>query len=1105
MSTVFGISANLLLAGVGAVTLVLVLGLALAAGRGAILLRIGLRNVPRRPLRTALVTLGLAVSTAVLTSAVVTGDTMTHNLRRLVTGQVGRVDELIVLARRPTQAVGPQDLIQIATGQLVSGSRAYFAEREAARLVRALGDQPAIAAMTPAIIEPMVAANPAHQQVGSHLNVFGLPTEGAGLFDEFFDASKRRYHLRDLGANEVYLNRAAATLLTARDGDELVLYFGQERPRLIVGAIVSAEALGDGQPALVMPLARLQALVGRPREVNRILIANAGDRATSVERSAEVVQAVRGVLVRDEVARAIHDILHSDLGQRELARSLLQTPPSQRSKAEALLEASRAPTVTPEFKTLLGDPEVIGRISSLSFLLRGTPQGSRLNEHLRQLTGLTVVDLKRAALERAEAYGAVLTSIFFIVGLLAIVAALTLVFLVFVLLAAERRSELGILRAVGMRRSQLVATFLFEGLTYDLLGALLGVGIGVVAGALAVAFGAGLLASFGVSIELLIAPRSLAITFLAGVLLTFLAVGGAAWRISRLSVVTAIRELPEAPAPSLAAVMVQPALVLAGSRRHPALLLQLPAALVALAWGLVRRGPAVIAIGLGVRAAGLTTTNWVAFALGVSITLLGVALLARWGVSTLPSWMARLAVSVGAGLQLAWWVGGWDLLGFGRWPGAEPNVGAYALRGVASVAALVWLVAANLPLVLAAVTLLLRPLRPAAPALRLVVAYPAVRPWRTALALLMIALVIFTMTLALVLLNVALVAYADPGKALPGYDIRGEPTQPGALPDIRASLATAVAIKESDFAAVGTLFAIPAESLSLAEPVAAWRHTTLSLVDPEFVRDLSLPLVAWSPTYPTAAAAWRAIADQPRAALVVARDPVTATSFAPHAVWVREPSGSPPVKLEVIGQLDPAVGIAPGIVALRSAFASVTPEAHRYFFRVTPGVRVDDAALGLTLSFSDTGLRFQIVGQEAARAAAVRALLTSLLQVFLGLGLIAGLAALGLLGVMAVVERRSHIGVLRAIGFPRWLVMFVFLIESSVTAALGIFLGGLAGLLVAAEVTEALARGRPEIQFVVPWSDLGMIAALAGGAALLMALLPAQQAAAVRPAEALER
>ncbi|GIW05905.1 MAG: hypothetical protein KatS3mg060_0710 [Dehalococcoidia bacterium] len=1104
MNSIFGVSTTLVLLVLAALALGMLALLAVAVGRGAILLRVGLRNVPRRPLRTALVTAGLAVSTAVLTSAFTTGDTMTSTIRLLVTSQVGRVDELIVLYRRQAQSIGPQDIVQIATGQLVSGSRAYFNEREYDRLVRALGEQPAIAALTPAIVEPMVAANPASQQVGSHLNVIGLPSQGAGLFDEFYDASKRRYQLRDLGPNDVYLNAVAATMLGAKEGDELLLYFGQERPRVVVGAIVSSEAIGDGQPALVMPLGRLQALVARPREINRILIANAGDAVTSVERSGEVVRALRGVLVRDEVARAMHEILHTEVAQSEMVKALAQSPPSQRPKLEALMAASREPTVTPEFKSLLGDPDIIGRISFVSFLLRGTPQGGRLNDQLRQLTGLTVLDIKRAALDRAEEYGAVLTSIFFVVGILAIAAALALVFLVFVLLAAERRSEMGVSRAIGMRRGQLVATFLYEGLAYDLVGALLGVGIGVAAGVAAVNLVSGWLVGYGVAIQPYVAPRSLAITYLAGVLLTFLAVGGAAWRVSRLNVVAAIRDLPDAPSPSLAALFLQPTRLLAASLHRPALLLRLPGALGAIGWRLTCRGPALIAIGLGLRAAGLAAVDWAAFALGVSLTLLGAALVGRWIVAALPNWANRLVMSAGALAQLAWWLDAWSVFGFGHWPFPEPNVGAFALRGLATVTALVWLASANLTVALGAMTLVVRPVRPALPALRLAVTYPAVRPWRTAMALMMFALVIFTMTLATVLLNVAIVAYADPTKAQLGYDIRGEPAQGGAAPDIRAGLATAVAIKETDFAAIGTLYSLPAEVLDLAEPAAAWRPTPVSLLDSEFAQQIPLRLVAWSPQFPSAELAWRAVIERSNAALLVSRDPITTTAFTPSIVWVREPRGGTPVKLELVGRVDPSAGLPPGIVAPLTAFAHSAPEVRSYFFRVRPDVRVEDAALGLTLSFGDAGLRTQIVGQEAARAAAIRAVLTSLLQVFLGLGLIAGLAALGILGVMAVVERRSHIGVLRAIGYRKWLVMLAFLLESALTALLGILLGGVAGVLLAAQITRLLARGRPEIQLVIPWSDLAIIVAVAGAAALLTALLPAQQAGAVRPAEAIK-
>src|SRR5262249_12604994 len=157
-------------------------------------------------------------------------------------------------------------------------------------------------------------------------------------------------------------------------------------------------------------------------------------------------------------------------------------------------------------------------------LLRGTPAGSRLNDQVRALTGLTVIDIKRAALDRAEEYGSVLTSIFLVVGVLSIAAPLALVFLVFVLLTSERRSGMGVARAIGMRRRQLVTTFLFEGFAYDLIGALLGVGGGVVAGNFAVGVVSDLLSGYGVKVTPYVTPRSLAIAYLAGALLTFLSV-----------------------------------------------------------------------------------------------------------------------------------------------------------------------------------------------------------------------------------------------------------------------------------------------------------------------------------------------------------------------------------------------------------------------------------------------------------------------------------------------------------------------------------------------------------------------------------------------------
>ena len=69
-------------------------------------------------------------------------------------------------------------------------------------------------------------------------------------------------------------------------------------------------------------------------------------------------------------------------------------------------------------------------------------------------------------------------SFFTTFGSFSIAAGILLIFLIFVMLAAERRSELGIARAVGTRRGHLVQMFIFEGVAYDLAAALVGALLG---------------------------------------------------------------------------------------------------------------------------------------------------------------------------------------------------------------------------------------------------------------------------------------------------------------------------------------------------------------------------------------------------------------------------------------------------------------------------------------------------------------------------------------------------------------------------------------------------------------------------------------------------
>jgi putative ABC transport system permease protein len=108
------------------------------------------------------------------------------------------------------------------------------------------------------------------------------------------------------------------------------------------------------------------------------------------------------------------------------------------------------------------------------------------------------------------------------------------------MLAAERKPEMGMARAVGAQRSSLVQAFLSEGMAYTIIaggvGALVGVAaaVGLVAGFLRIAGGFDFL-------EPHVTVRSLVISYCLGVVITFLTVVFSSLQVSSVNIVSAIR------------------------------------------------------------------------------------------------------------------------------------------------------------------------------------------------------------------------------------------------------------------------------------------------------------------------------------------------------------------------------------------------------------------------------------------------------------------------------------------------------------------------------------------------------------------------------------
>lgn len=145
----------------------------------------------------------------------------------------------------------------------------------------------------------------------------------------------------------------------------------------------------------------------------------------------------------------------------------------------------------------------------------------------------------------AELAGSLFVTFFLVFGLFSIAAGIMLIFLTFVMLAAERRAEMGMARAIGMKRLHLTESFIAEGMSYNLgsalVGALLGLGVSY---ALITVMGS-VLEDFGLGITFHVNPVGFLISYFLGVVITFATVAIASWRAANLNIVRAIRDIPE--------------------------------------------------------------------------------------------------------------------------------------------------------------------------------------------------------------------------------------------------------------------------------------------------------------------------------------------------------------------------------------------------------------------------------------------------------------------------------------------------------------------------------------------------------------------------------
>jgi putative ABC transport system permease protein len=415
--------------------------------------------------------------------------------------------------------------------------------------------------------------------------------------------------------------------------------------------------------------------------------------------------------------------------------------------------------------------------------------------------------------------------------------------------------------------------------------------------------------------------------------------------------------------------------------------------------------------------------------------------------------------------------------------------------------------------------------RALAPVLKMAMAYPLRVRFRTGVTLAMFTLVVFTIVVGATTTKAFLGAMDDVDAFGGGFDVTAEVAPTSPLGDAYAAVQ-----RENP----STFDVVASETLLPAKMAQAGDRRIVSYplrgFDDSFLNTTTYGLAAWAKGYDSPQAVWQALSRRPNVAVIDALAAPRRSNwgfgvppelrlhgffiedgrFDPVRVVVHDPHLGNTLTVTVIGVLSDTVPIdmtglwTSQLTAMQIFGPGAVPTIHH--LRTEPGVDPDLAAQRLERAFLENGMEAKSVRGVLDDATSASYTLNMLILGFMGLGLIVGVAALGVISARAVVERRQQIGVLRSLGFRRGMVQLSFLLESAFIALTAIVVGTALGLLIAYNVVSDAAKQpswQDTLQFAVPWMHLAIVFVAVFSAALLTAWAPAARAARVYPAEAL--
>ena len=809
------------------------------------------------------------------------------------------------------------------------------------------------------------------------------------------------------------------------------------------------------------------------------------------------------VLINDELARNIDSKSGDTLSLQYVNRSGNFTVMGVLDLKERGLQSVEVWVGLDELQFLLGLEGIISEvhISNAGDVLTGMERTDEVKELVNDLgisykeLPLTILQDKNEQYDNVFENGFFLGDLLLVFGSFTIIAGVILIINIFVMLGEERRSEMGMARAVGMNRKDLQRLFLYEGTIYGILAALVGTFLGIViayflllgiGNAFDVEGGGDILRSFSVSSE------SWVMSFVAGFLITIGTIFYATRKIGGLDIIRAIRNLPE-PAPS----------------RKDTRPFRIGILLIAVGVLFVISSLFPLYDGADNDSNGLVDEvgegSATVLLLGLSVVFFGLPLLLRRVTSD------RIAFSIGALLVIVVWSILLNLAG-----DLGVDFFTFTFAGILMVAATVILLMANASTVVKGFGYMFSLGGGGRAVSSTALKYSLSSGLRTGLTIAMFSLVIFIITFMSVLLAIVGESVdAQLEESSGGFDIMVKMAEP--VEDFEEMfLASESADKVASYYPMLTTevtfnkFSLILDTDQVPYPVQG--------IDDDFIEDHEFTISEMLPEFKgDTDMMYKALRENREYAIADAS--TGGSGFGPPPILPMDVGETQEVVLAdgstrtitVIAYMTTYQSLADFSMSLNGMFMYAPHVAGDYnatgvgvsLFNLKDGGDSLDVRQDLERTFLPYGAQTVDFREESAEQFRSVLEVFNLLNAYLGLGLVVGIAGLGIITARSVSERQSQIGMMRAIGYNRRQVLVSFLIESSYISLLGILIGVILGIIVSVNLYLQLFDSDGTSGLIIPVGSITLIILISLGATFLSIIPPSRRASRVAPAEVL--